>query len=138
MRHLKTKELLGSTALTRKGEDEDTTDIVNKALETLTQTVDDLLKDMEGKADTSKLTERLDKLEAKSNRTTGDQDTKDEPSDERKAFGSYLRLGNNIPAEEAKATEATEVAEAPKTPEPEASPEASATEEAGKKKEEAE
>lgn len=102
MRHLKTNELMGSTALTRKGGDDDVTNIVTKALEALTKTVDDRFKDMEEKADTSKIAERLDKLEAKSNRATGDP-AKDEPTEERKAFASYLRFGNNIPADEVKA-----------------------------------
>lgn len=51
--------------------------------------------------DTSKLVERLDKLEAKANRpATGRTDA--EPSEERKAFGTYLRMGDRAPAEELK------------------------------------
>ncbi|MFG1282274.1 phage major capsid protein [Xanthobacter autotrophicus] len=48
-----------------------------------------------------KLVERLDKLEAKLNRPAGGE-KKDEPSTERKAFGTYLRLGNAAPADELK------------------------------------
>ncbi|WP_127113051.1 phage major capsid protein [Shimia sediminis] len=102
MRHLKTKELLGSTALTLKdGGDDEPTDIVTKALEDLTKTVNERLEEIEDKSDTTKLVERLDKLEAKGNRPGGGE-TKGEPSAERKAFVSYLRLGNNAPAEELK------------------------------------
>jgi HK97 family phage major capsid protein len=48
-----------------------------------------------------KLVERLDKIEAKLNRPAGGE-KKDEPSTERKAFGTYLRLGNAAPADELK------------------------------------
>ncbi|RTL96153.1 phage major capsid protein [Ancylobacter aquaticus] len=46
-------------------------------------------------------TDRLDKIEAKVNRPNG-TDTKGEPTVEQKAFGTYLRLGNQAPAEELK------------------------------------
>ncbi|WP_296583033.1 phage major capsid protein [Xanthobacter sp.] len=48
-----------------------------------------------------KLNDRLDKIEAKMNRPAGG-DRKDEPSAERKAFGTYLRLGNATPVDELK------------------------------------
>lgn len=48
-----------------------------------------------------KLVERLDKIEAKLNRPAGGE-KKDEPSTERKAFGTYLRMGNASPADELK------------------------------------
>lgn len=52
--------------------------------------------------DLKPFTERLDKIEAKMNRpSTGDK--KPEPDAERKAFGTYLRLGNQTPVEEVKA-----------------------------------
>lgn len=60
------------------------------------------MTEIEQKADTSALTARLDKLEAKANRPAGGE-TKDEPSVERKAFAAYLRLGPNAPADELKA-----------------------------------
>jgi HK97 family phage major capsid protein len=82
------------------GED-DATGIVTKALDDLTKTVDERLKAVETKADTSALAARLDKLEAKSTRPIGKTD--DEPSAERKAFATYLRLGDATPAEELKA-----------------------------------
>lgn len=52
--------------------------------------------------DTSKLVERLDKLEAKANRPATGKEDPVEPSEERKAFAAYLRGGNNAPADELK------------------------------------
>lgn len=75
-----------------KGDDDDTTEIVTKALGDLQKTVDDRFKDIEKKADTSKLVDRLDKLEAKSNRPTGDGEKKD-PEIEKKALATFLRSG---------------------------------------------
>ncbi|AJE47180.1 phage major capsid protein [Celeribacter indicus] len=49
------------------------------------------------------LTQRLDKVEAKANRPGGDQERKDDPSDERKAFANYLRHGDRISDEDRKA-----------------------------------
>ena len=104
MRHLKNHELLGSTAIVQKGEDDDPADIVTKAVEDLTKTVDERLEEVEKKADTTKLLERLDKLEAKANRPgTGDDRREDDPSEERKAFAAYLRRGGKLPEEELKA-----------------------------------
>lgn len=94
MRHLKTSELLGSTALTVKdGSDDDPADIVTKALADLTKTMEDRLAEIEGKTDTTAISERLDKLEAKSNRAKGDgEDDPDEAAAaETKAFAAYLR-----------------------------------------------
>ncbi|UOK70265.1 phage major capsid protein [Ancylobacter polymorphus] len=81
------------------GED-DATGIVTKALDDLTKTVDERLKAVETKADTTALAARLDKLEAKASRPAGD--TRPEPSVERKAFAAYLRHGKEAPAEELK------------------------------------
>ncbi len=51
-----------------------------------------------------KLADRLDKLEARVARPSGKADDPDEAKAlERKAFGSYLRLGNQVPADELKA-----------------------------------
>ncbi|SLN20031.1 Phage capsid family protein [Roseivivax jejudonensis] len=107
MRHLKKTELRGSTALTLKdgGSDDDPNDIVSKAIGDLTETVNKRLDDIEKKTDTTKLEERLDKIEAKANRAKGDGD--DDPDEkaetEKKAFANYLRLGNQTPADEIKA-----------------------------------
>lgn len=105
MRHIKKTELLGSTALTLKdGGEDDPNDIVTKAIGDLTETVNKRLDEIEEKTDTTKLTERLDKLEAKSNRAKGNDDDPDEQAEiEQKAFGSYLRLGNQTPPDDLKA-----------------------------------
>lgn len=104
MKHLSKSDLRGSTALTLKdGGDDDPSDIVTKAIGDLTETVTKRLEDLEAKADTSKLEARLDKIEAKANRASGDGG--EDPTDDvvRKAFGTYLRLGNQTPADEIKA-----------------------------------
>ena len=105
MKHLNKTALLGSTALTLKeGEGDDPNEIVNKALEDLTKTVETRLEEIEKKADTTKLSERMDKLEAKSNRSGGGGkgDDYEQKEIERKAFGTYLRLGSAAPADEVK------------------------------------
>jgi HK97 family phage major capsid protein len=103
MRHLKNTQLLGSTALVLKGDDDDPTGLVEKALGDLTKTVETRIADIEKKADTSALVDRLDQIEAKLNRGTGDDKGKDEPSAERKAFASYLHRGDGISDEDKKA-----------------------------------
>ncbi|MGV8831250.1 MAG: phage major capsid protein [Devosia sp.] len=54
--------------------------------------------------DLTKIEDRLAKVEAKANRPGADNaaDTDEATNLERKAFGSYLRLGNQLPADEAK------------------------------------
>lgn len=61
------------------------------------------MTDLEKKADTAPIVARLDKLEAKMNRPQGETKAEDEPSEERKAFANYLRLGQNIPEIDRKA-----------------------------------
>ncbi|WP_423207642.1 phage major capsid protein [Paracoccus yeei] len=61
------------------------------------------MTDLEKKADTAPIVARLDKLEAKMNRPQGETKAEDEPSEERKAFANYLRLGQNIPEADRKA-----------------------------------
>lgn len=103
MKHLTKTALLGSTVIERKGDDEGAEGIVTKALADLTKTIGGRLDDIEKKADPAPLVARLDKLEAKMNRPQGGGDDPKEPTVERKAFGTYLRLGQNAPAEELKA-----------------------------------
>ncbi len=81
----------------------DPIETVTKALGDLSQTVEDRMKAVEAKADTTKLVERLDKLEAKANRPGGGQKADPDAEVERKTFGTYLRLGNQTPADELKA-----------------------------------
>lgn len=102
MQHVSQRALLAG-AMEVKGEDDDPVAIVSKSLADLTKTVDDRLKAVEAKGIDPKLVERLDKIEAKVNRPGTGEDKPSEPSVERKAFGTYLRLGNNAPADELKA-----------------------------------
>jgi len=114
MKHVLKHSLLASAALLvaggefshleTKGEEDDPANIVTKALDDLTKKVDDRLKDIETKADTSKLENRLKDLETKANRPGGGSDKKDDEAivAEKKAFGTYLRLGNQTPVEDLK------------------------------------
>lgn len=61
------------------------------------------MTEIEKKTDTSAIVARLDKIEAKMNRPQGGADAKAEPTEERKAFVSYLRRGPSAPVEELKA-----------------------------------
>lgn len=101
MQHLR-KDALLSSALITKGEETDPADIVTKALEGFQTTVEGRLKDIEAKTDTSKLETRLKDLETKANRPGGDTEKKEGDAAETKAFATYLRLGNQAPAEELK------------------------------------
>lgn len=87
---------------TAEGEEGDPIGIVNKALGDLTKTVEDRFKAIEAKGDpAAPLADRLDKMEARMNRL-GAAKPEDAPKAELKAFGSYLRLGSNAPADELK------------------------------------
>lgn len=86
----------------KEGEEADPAAIVTKALEDLQKSVDDRLKAVEAKADTTKLADRLDKLEAKANRPGGGKPADPDKDVQRKAFGAYLRHGNGAPADELK------------------------------------
>lgn len=77
----------------KEGDEVDPADIVSKALEGFQTTLEDRLKGIEAKSDTTKLVERLDKLEAKSNRPGGSAEAKAEEGEERKAWLTYLRKG---------------------------------------------
>ncbi|MGV3553089.1 phage major capsid protein [Rhizobium sp.] len=106
MQHIMTAALASAAllpVLDIKDGGDDPADVVTKALDALSKTVDDRIKAIETKAgDAGKLDERLKALETKANRPGDGKETKVEPSEERKAFGSYLRHGNNAPAEELK------------------------------------
>lgn len=95
---------LHSPHIELKDADEAPDEIVAKALEGLTATVDERLKVVEekGTKTVEALTDRLDKIEAKANRPAGKFGGDDQPSAERKAFAAYLRLGNGAPAEDLK------------------------------------
>jgi len=98
------KQALLASTLVRKGDEaDDPSTIVTKALDDLTKSVDDRIKAIEAKGLESKLDERLKALETKANRPGGSDKTEDEAiALEKKAFGTYLRFGNQAPAEELK------------------------------------
>ncbi|SFB82401.1 phage major capsid protein [Tropicimonas isoalkanivorans] len=77
----------------RKGDEDDPVDVVTKAVKDLTETVDERLATVEKKADTTKLVERLDKLEAKTNRAAGDGSHDKGDDIEKKALSVFLRSG---------------------------------------------
>lgn len=107
MRHEAKKAF--ARAIEIKGEEDDPSNLVTKALADLQKTVDDRLKAVEEKSaaietksDTTKLVDRLDKIEAKVNRP--DTGKTEVVTEERKAFASYLRTGiDAMPDEERKA-----------------------------------
>ncbi|MBV1785307.1 phage major capsid protein [Hoeflea sp.] len=109
MKHLTKEALRGSVAIDRKGDEEDPVNVVTKALDDLTKSVDERLKKVEEKAaapDLTKLEERLKAVETKANRPAGGgngDDATEEAKAEKKAFGAYLRRGDNAPEAELKA-----------------------------------
>lgn len=104
MKHLSKTALLSSAPIERKsGEEDDPEALVTKAINELTETVETRIKAVEEKTDTTKLAERLDKLEAKANRPETKGGNDDEPTAERKAFANYLRYGDRLADEDRKA-----------------------------------
>lgn len=97
MKHVSHRALI-TGAIELKGDEDDPIVSVTKALDTLSKTVDDRLKAVEAKAADTALVARLDGLEAKLNRPNGG-DEKDGPTDEQKAFGTYLRHGKEAGAD---------------------------------------
>lgn len=103
MRHADKAALLASATIVYKDDGSDPFDVVTKSLAELTKTVDERLKAVETKADTTKLVERLDAIEKKVNRVGTGDDTK-EPETEVKAFTLYVRKGREaLGADEVKA-----------------------------------
>jgi HK97 family phage major capsid protein len=100
MKHVAKKALLGSVAITRKGDDDEPASIVTKALGEFTtefeKKFEDRMKSIEGKGLDPKLVERLDRIEAKTNRPgAGAEDVtaKQQADLELKAWVTYLRKG---------------------------------------------
>ena len=92
-------------AIELKGDEEDPAGIVTKALDELRTSIDSRLKAVEEKAaapDLTKIEERLKVVETKANRPNVDPSTT-EPTEEKKAFSQYLRMGTNTPADTLKA-----------------------------------
>lgn len=100
MKHVSRRALVAG-AIELKGDDDDPVAGVTKALDTLSKTVDDRLKAVEQKADTSALAGRLDQLEAKMNRPAGSDGGNGDAdaAEETKAFGLYIRQGKDAGAE---------------------------------------
>jgi HK97 family phage major capsid protein len=97
MKHTSTEAMIAQ-AIELKGEDDDPINVVTKALDDLTKTVDDRLKAVEGKGADKALLDRLDKIETKLARP-GVPETKsaDETAEiERKALGSFIRTGSEV------------------------------------------
>src|SRR5687767_15023213 len=96
--------MLTAFALELKDDGSDTLpDEFTAKLAELTKTVNDRIAVVETKsADDAKLTDRLNKLEAKLNRPANDNHANDNENIERKPFTSCLRLGNQTPVEEIK------------------------------------
>lgn len=107
MRHTSQRAMIAGAIELKEGNEDDPVSIVTKSLADLSKTVDDRLKAIETKSDTTKLVERIDKLEAKANRPKTGKDGDEEELDEaalatKKAFGAYLRQGDRTPADELK------------------------------------
>jgi HK97 family phage major capsid protein len=91
MRH--EKILAAGAAIVLKSDEDDPTGIVTKALDDMQKAIDDRLKAVETKtADSEKLGERIKALETKANRPGGD-DGKADGAEERTAWITYLRKG---------------------------------------------
>lgn len=89
MRHLNKSQLLGSTLLDLKGEGDDPSDMVTKAIGDLTSTIEGRL---------AEFGTRMDKIEAKANRPDpGKPAPGAELSIERKAFAAYLCVVMPLP-----------------------------------------
>lgn len=101
MQHVMKHALLGSVAITRKGEEDDPVSIVTKSLEDLQKNIDERLKKVEGGPEIKALIDRLDDLEKKAARPGGKKDKEEQVDIERKALSSYLRSANSSAVEEA-------------------------------------
>jgi HK97 family phage major capsid protein len=104
MQHISKSVMLASAAaIVIKGENDDPSEIVTKALDDLTKSVDDRIKAIEEKGDVSKLETRIKDLETKANRPGGgNNDTKEASAIEKKAFAAYLKSGPAAPVDELK------------------------------------
>ncbi|MBN9471887.1 MAG: phage major capsid protein [Bosea sp.] len=96
MQHVSARALTMG-AIEVKGDDDDPIAAAIQKLDTLSTTVDNRLKAIEGKsADQDKIGTRLDALEAKANRPAGGE-TKEEAAEvERKALAIYARSGSDV------------------------------------------
>lgn len=95
MHHCMKTALRGSAAIELKGDDENPAELVQKALDDLTKSVDDRLKKVEEKTDLKAVTDRMDGLEAKINRGLGSAAANPDEAKaiEAKALNAFLRNG---------------------------------------------
>lgn len=102
-----TKQALrGSVAIELKDDPAEGPDaVVTKAIADLTAKIDEEIKKAAPAADVKALQDRLAELEKKANRPIGggDADADEQKKAERKAFATYLHLGNQTPVDELKA-----------------------------------
>jgi HK97 family phage major capsid protein len=96
MKHVMEHALLGSVALTLKGEDDNPELLVTKALADLQASIDERLKKVEGGAEIKALMDRLDAIEKKGDQLTGKKDPKEQADIETKAMASYIRSGSDV------------------------------------------
>jgi HK97 family phage major capsid protein len=110
VKHVSQRAMIAG-AIELKGDDDEPIALVQKAIDDLTKTVDERIKAIEAKGGkveddetVKQLKARIDDLEKKANRpgADGDPEKKAQAEAERKAFGTYLRLGNATPADELK------------------------------------
>lgn len=95
MNHVMKQALLGSVAITLKGEEDDPTNIVTKALADLSTQIDERFKKVEG-VDVKAITDRLDDIEKKAGRISGKQNTDEQNDIERKALSHFARTGSDV------------------------------------------
>ncbi|MCR5943584.1 phage major capsid protein [Ochrobactrum sp. XJ1] len=97
MEHVMKQALLGSVAITRKGEEGDPVSLVTKSLDDLRTSIDERLKKVEGNPEIKALVDRLDEIEKKHGRLSGGKaNTEEQGEIERKALSHFARTGSDV------------------------------------------
>lgn len=97
MQHVMKQALLGSVAITRKGEEDDPVSLVTKSLDDLRTSIDERLKKVEGNPELKALMDRLDEIEKKAGRLSGGKaNTEEQGEIERKALSHFARTGSDV------------------------------------------
>ena len=97
MEHVMKQALLGSVAITRKGEEDDPVSLVTKSLDDLRTSIDERLKKVEGNPELKALMDRLDEIEKKAGRLSGGKaNTEEQGEIERKALSHFARTGSDV------------------------------------------
>lgn len=96
MQHVTKQALLGSVAITRKGEEDDPISIVTKSLEDLQKALDERLKKVEGGPEVKALIARIDELEKKADRPGTKLNAEERADIERKAIAAFMRTGSDV------------------------------------------